>query len=122
MVILWFIGSSCLAQSTQETWQTKSIKDLRTGKGHPYVCSFKIYPGDRVDWIQGDVAFSFPITSTEGNLPVNGTGLVTYNLIKEGKAGKVIIEREADGDTWLTLDLQEGNQLGAYYRFQISVP
>lgn len=122
LLVLCLIGLSCLGQTGSTTFQTESIKNLRSAEEHPYVCTFKIYDNDRVDWIQGDVTYDFPITSTDGDLEGQGASLATFNITKEGKSGKVVIEREESGKMWLTLDLREGNQMGAYYKFEVSIP
>lgn len=122
LLVLCFIGLSCLGQAVATTFQTERIRDLRSAKEHPYVCTFKIHGNDRVDWIQGDVTYDFPITSTDGDLKGEGATLATFNITKEGKSGKVVVEREESGKMWLTLDLREGNQMGAYYKFEVSIP
>ena len=116
---LLFVSVLCAGQSVPVTLQTESVKNLRTEQTGIYVCLFKIYPNDRVEWVQGDFVQSFPITSTEGNFPAEEPGRITYNLIKEGNSGKVIVERKSDSVS-LTLDLTEDMELGAFFTFQIS--
>lgn len=104
------------------TWQSESIKNMRNNEENSYVCKFNIYPSERIEWVQGDKVFTFQITSIDGDLPNEGLGSVTYKLRKEGKPGKVIVERVNGEDTMLTLDLSDGQDLGAYFRFKVFNP
>lgn len=121
LLLLVLTLSTAFAQ-TVVTWQSESIKDLRKNEEYPFTCTFNIYPDDRIDWVQGDVIQSFPVTSTEGALPEEGEGRITYNLMKEGKSGKVIVERISTNEVLLTLDLRKDTDLGAYYSFRVFNP
>lgn len=124
IVVLLFVLALFMefAQTSVVIWQSQSIKDLRKNEEYPFTCTFNIYPNDRIDWVQGDFVQSFPVTSTEGALPEEGQGRITYNLMKEGKSGKVIVERINATEVLLTLDLRKDTDLGAYYSFRVFNP
>jgi len=104
------------------TWQTESMKILRNNEEFPFTSTFKIYPNDRVEWDQGTGVDSFTLTSTEGDLPQAGLGSVTYNLVRDGKTGKIIIERLSEDHITLTLDMAGGTNVGAYCLFKVFNP
>lgn len=120
LLIFLCFGLHSFAQPTSQTWETETIKSLRSGEGKSFACIFRVYD-DRVDWVQGSFVQSLDITSTEGDLPARGNGQVVYNLIKEGKRGKLIIERQED-KVVLTLDLADGGKEGAFFSFEILNP
>lgn len=104
------------------TWETQSVKDLRNLEEYQLTCTFKVYAGERVDWIQGDATESYTITATQGALPETGPGIVVYTVSREGITGTFSVERSNSNETFVTLDLREGTPLGAYYKFQVSNP
>jgi hypothetical protein len=112
---------SAWPQATPESWQAESLRNLRTNEERNYSSTFKIYPEDRIDWIQGNHIQSFPVTSTEGSLQEGNTRRITYHLNKEGKYGKVVIERIGQ-EVFLTIDLTRDIDLGAHYRFKVFNP
>lgn len=98
------VASSSWSQVSPEIWEVESFKNLRTNEERTYSCAFKVYPGDRIDWIQGNHIQSFPVTSNEGALPRKGNGSITYHIEKEGKYGRVVIER-VESSLFMTIDL-----------------
>lgn len=118
-VLCWLTG---FGQQSEITWRTESIKDLRNNEEQSFTCEFRIYHGDRIDWVQGESQEQFNIISTEGALPEEGFGSVTYHITKDGVTGTITIERSASNDVSLVLDLSQGTSLGAYYRFQVFNP
>jgi len=104
------------------TWQTETILNFRNGEQTQYICLFKIYPGDKIEWIQsgGSNITVFNIVATEGELPEGGSGKITYPVMKEGLPGKIILERSGSGKTILILDFSSLSAQSAYYKFELS--
>ena len=123
-VVLFILFSllNAAAQTSSITWQSESVKDLRSNEETPFACQFIIYPNDRIEWVQGEYVERYSLTSTEGNLPAAGSGVVTYTITKEGILGKVTVERISEGDVRLTLDLTKNTKLGAYFSFKVFNP
>ena len=117
LISILILSEKTSAQDNTAVFQTETIKSLRSNEEHPYVCTFRV-TDDKLEWIQGSVVYSFIIISTEGSL--SSDGKVIYHIIKEDKAGKVKAEREADSKVVLTLDLSNGGDVGAFYRFRIA--
>lgn len=109
------------AQSGVITWQSETMKVLRTGEEFPFSSTFRIYPDDRIEWVQRDRTSTYTITSTQGTLTENA-GSVTYQLTREGKSGKVVVERVSPTQTTLMLDLSGGTPVGAFCLFKVSNP
>jgi hypothetical protein len=119
--LLLLISTLAFSQSEVSTWQSVSIKNLRNSEMTGYVCSFRIYPGDRIQWLQGggELDTDFKINSTEGILPKSGTGQVIYHITKEGYSGTITIQQTESKEILLTLDLSSISSLSAYYQFSI---
>lgn len=121
IAILLLISTGTFSQPGVIIWQSKNIKSLRNGDKATYVCSFRIYPDDKIEWIQsgGEFTSSFQISSTEGILTDKGIGQVIYHINKEGYNGTITIERSESGEVMLTLDLSAISSLSAYYQFLV---
>jgi hypothetical protein len=119
--LLLLISTLAFSQSEVTTWQSVSIKNLRNSEMTGYVCSFRIYPGDRIQWLQGggELDTDFKISSTEGILPKSGTGQVIYHITKEGYSGTITIQQTESKEILLTLDLSSISSLSAYYQFSV---
>lgn len=122
LALMLLLTLSASSQSEVITWQSQSIKNLRNGEEAAYVCLFRIYTNDRIEWIQGEGQniSSYQITSTEGILPEEGIGKVTYNINKEGYFGKLTIERTRENNIVLILDMSSISSTSAYYTFFVS--
>jgi hypothetical protein len=118
---LFFISIPTFSQTEAITWQSKIIKNLRDSEETTYICSFRIYPNDKVQWIQGggDLDTEFKLVSTDGKLPDKGIGQVVYHITKEGYDGTITIQRTESKEIILTLDLSTISSLSAYYQFSV---
>ena len=119
IALLLIISTAVFSQSGVITWQSTTIKNLRNGEVSPYVCLFRIYPNNRIDWIQGseELTSSFQIISVEGILPDEGIGQAIYHITQEGYNGTITIKRIETNDIILTLDLSAISSMSAYYQF-----
>lgn len=121
IALLLLISATAFSQAEVITWQSQNIKNLRNGEDTAYVCSFRIYPNEKIEWIQGggELDSDFQISSTEGALPTKGNGQVIYHITKEGYDGTITIKRTKPNEVILTLDLSTISSLSAYYQFTV---
>jgi hypothetical protein len=120
MIFVLRLSTAAYGQSDAITWKTESMKVLRSNEEFPFTSTFTIYPNDRIEWTQGDKISTYTITSTDDDS--QGSGVVTYDITRDGIHGKIIVEMISQEQTNLTLDLSGGTVVGAYCLFKVFNP
>jgi hypothetical protein len=103
-------------------WTCNQTTNLRDGSTSGYSCVFITRGATGVTWLQrsGQIATQFTVTSTEGTWnSVTQEGQFTYHLSRDGKTGKLVVERTASGIA-LTLDFSESGDTNIKQRFHAS--
>src|SRR5690349_11210188 len=94
-------------------WSIDNLRDSASSELMPFVCQFKVYPGDeKIEWIQngGDYVSTFQIRDTEKNwTDLSGQGSIEYKVKYQGKSGYFQIERTSDS-FHIKLFIMEGNK------------
>lgn len=103
-------------------WTSDQTTDLKTSTSRSYASEFVTRGTDGVRWLQrnGSVATDFAVLGTEGSwTDVTADGTFTFLLARDGKTGKLIVQRSGSSLT-LTLDFSESGEFNIKQQFRIS--
>ena len=103
------------------TWTAEEATDLSTGKNIAYRCQIKTDGAQSVKWLQknGQMITTYTVTGTEGNWSnISSLGSFTYQLSRNGKSCKMIVEKKVTG-TFITMDFSKQGEYVSRQRFRI---
>lgn len=103
-------------------WTSNQTTDLRSPETKAYACTFITRGTATIDWLQrnGQVRTTYTITRTEGSWrDILANGSFTYFLGRDGKTGRIVIERTGESVT-ITLDFSESGEFNIKRQFRVS--
>ncbi len=125
ILALHLASMCCVAQNIATSnlqWSSDQTTNLRTDQSTNYSCSFKTQGASTVLWVQrnGQVVTAYSVTGTTGEWQDVGiAGFFTYLVSRDGKSGKVTVEKGGSG-TFITLDFGEADTHGIRQKFHIT--
>lgn len=127
IILIFFVAlSPCLrAQdiaSASLRWTCNQTTNLRDGSTSSYSCSFITRGTDGIAWMQrsGQVTTNYAVTGTEGYWSdISNEGQFVYLLSRDGKPGRMVVQRTASGVT-ITLDFSESGPHHIKQQFRVS--
>jgi len=103
-------------------WTSDQTTNLRSQETTQYVSSFITRGTSSVNWIQknGQVNTSYSVTGTDGSwTDIETNGSFIYYLSRDGKGGRLTVERDAGG-FFITLDFSESGQHSIKQKFRVT--
>lgn len=108
--------------ATSLRWTCTQTTDLRTQASAAYNCVFITEGAQRVTWLQrnGQVSTAYTVTGTEGSwVNVSSNGSFTYLVSRDGKTGRLILQR-SDNEITILVDFSESGQHNIKQSFRVS--